>query len=68
MDPLLLHIVLGQEWFNMSEDAPWRSGDGAPTPFKRQGSPLFLVPGLADPLRALVDPAHTWHIGCLDIT
>ncbi|CAE7757428.1 unnamed protein product [Symbiodinium pilosum] len=55
------------EWFNMSGDAPWRSGDEAPTPFKRQGSPLFVVPGLVDPLRALVDPAHTWHIGCLDI-
>ena len=54
----------GKEWFNVAPSAPWRV-DEAQTPFKVQGSALLEVPGLADPKRALVDPAHTWHIGFL---
>ncbi|CAE7471695.1 unnamed protein product, partial [Symbiodinium necroappetens] len=28
-------VYLRKEWFNMSSDAPWRSGGKGPTPFKR---------------------------------
>ncbi|CAE7703995.1 unnamed protein product [Symbiodinium sp. CCMP2456] len=58
-------VFLRKEWFNFATDAPWRSPGESPTPFKRRGSPLFTVPGLKAPERALVDPAHTWHIGPL---
>ena len=47
----------------MSSEAPWRSGGEGPTPFKRIGSPFFSVPGLNKPKAALIDPAHTWHMG-----
>ncbi|CAE7440186.1 unnamed protein product, partial [Symbiodinium sp. CCMP2456] len=56
-------VFLRKEWYNMSSDAPWRSGGEGPTPFKRSGSPFFRVPGLNHPQAALVDPAHTWHMG-----
>ncbi|CAE7479553.1 unnamed protein product, partial [Symbiodinium necroappetens] len=58
-------VYLRKEWFNLAMDAPWRAPGRTRTPFKRAGSPLFTVPGLRDPSRALVDPAHTWHIGSL---
>ena len=54
-----------QEWHNFAKDARWRH-DEAQTPFdERKPSPFWTVPGMADPQRALVDPAHTWHIGWL---
>ncbi|CAE7342484.1 unnamed protein product [Symbiodinium sp. CCMP2456] len=59
------HLCTSNEWFNLAMDAPWRSEGGGPTPFKVDRSPLFTVPGLGAPERALVDPAHTWHIGSL---
>ncbi|CAE7328664.1 unnamed protein product [Symbiodinium sp. CCMP2592] len=63
-------VYLRKEWFNFEMDAPWRTPGRRrpPTPFKQVGSPLFAVPGLRDPTRALVDPAHTWHIGSLGCT
>ena len=56
--------MLIEEWFNFSETAAWRFDEG-PTPFKQQRSPLCRVPGLERATSALVDPAHTWHIGLL---
>ncbi|OLP93942.1 hypothetical protein AK812_SmicGene24102 [Symbiodinium microadriaticum] len=58
-------VYLRKEWYNLAMDAPWRSAGGGPTPFKKDLSPLFAVPGLGAPERAVVDPAHTWHIGSL---
>ncbi|CAE7265985.1 unnamed protein product, partial [Symbiodinium necroappetens] len=57
-------VYLRKDWFDMSEDAAWRTSEG-PTPFKTKASPLHDIPGLSSPSRALVVSAHTWHIGCL---
>ncbi|OLP97347.1 Proteoglycan 4 [Symbiodinium microadriaticum] len=51
-----------EEWYNMSPDARWRFSKGS-TPFKVKKSPLVKVPGLGLASKALIDPAHTWHIG-----
>lgn len=32
-------------------------------PFKPEGSPFFVLPGLTSPERVMIDSAHTWHIG-----
>lgn len=33
------------------------------SPFKPEGSPFFVLPGLTSPERVMIDSAHTWHIG-----
>ena len=53
-----------KDWYNMSPDARWRRSKGA-APFKVQKSPILEVPGLSDASAALIDAAHTWHMGHL---
>ena len=48
----------------MGPDARWRRSKGR-APFKEKLSPILKVPGLSDASRALIDPAHTWHMGLL---
>ncbi|CAE7276692.1 unnamed protein product [Symbiodinium sp. CCMP2592] len=60
----LMNLFTKGEWYNFAKDAPWRNEDEAETPFADdKSSPFWDVPGMSDPQRALVDPAHTWHIG-----
>ena len=53
-----------KEWYNMLPDARWRSSKG-PAPFKVKKSPILKVPGLSGASSALIDAAHTWHMGPL---
>ncbi|CAE7456224.1 unnamed protein product, partial [Symbiodinium pilosum] len=57
-------VYLRKDWFDFSSTAPWRFNE-SPSPFKQRASPLSQVPGLENPASALVDSAHTWHIGLL---
>lgn len=55
-----------QDWHDPISGA-WTTERPGDCPFKVEGSPFFRLPGGRNPARALVDPAHTWHIkgiGC----
>ena len=54
-----------KEWFDLGPNAAWRGEKtcDCETPFKPEGSPFFVLPGLDSPEKIMIDSAHTWHIG-----